>query len=158
MEMLGLLSYWPAFCLFLLFELLSLIPLGTCCCCGLLGVLACLKVYVYLFIYIYIIKCIHVSRIKYCHSSIVLFLHCFPLCLYCKGAHLLPQQAAGGLRHGGRQRVPHGGGRLRLHLLLQLLRDLTRGAAPGDGCRREPRGDGAAAAAAGAGATGGLAH
>lgn len=39
MDMLGLLSFWPAFLLFLFFEVLSLLPLGTCCCCGLLGVL-----------------------------------------------------------------------------------------------------------------------
>lgn len=38
-DMVGLLSFWPAFLLFLLFELLAMIPLGGCCLCGWIAVL-----------------------------------------------------------------------------------------------------------------------
>ena len=38
-DMLGLLTFWPAFLLFLLFELMAMVPLGGCCCCGWMMVL-----------------------------------------------------------------------------------------------------------------------
>eukprot|EP00438_Fugacium_kawagutii_P002856 Skav216264 [mRNA] locus=scaffold1544:3229:11959:- [translate_table: standard] len=38
-DMVGLLTFWPAFLLFLLFELLAMIPFGGCCCLGWIAVL-----------------------------------------------------------------------------------------------------------------------
>eukprot|EP00490_Sorites_sp_Unknown_P013703 CAMPEP_0114680290 /NCGR_PEP_ID=MMETSP0191-20121206/53941_1 /TAXON_ID=126664 /ORGANISM="Sorites sp." /LENGTH=229 /DNA_ID=CAMNT_0001956847 /DNA_START=121 /DNA_END=810 /DNA_ORIENTATION=- len=39
MNMVGLLTFWPAFLLFLFFELVAMIPLGGCCCLGWVAVL-----------------------------------------------------------------------------------------------------------------------